>query len=163
PLYWTWESYGVMMAALVQTQLISFNSLALRFQDDADTLAYYLLGDDALAARATKAAFARVYAVLFKHPCIPEDLLRLEVLRWVLKNCRPGGQKQSRSAADDELINRLLALPIDDRSVVILVDVLNLSYRAAALAVGCSEKELAKRLGRARLRLGRAARSEERR
>ena len=146
-----------MMAALVQTQLISFNTLALRFQDDAYTLAYYLLGDDALAARATQAAFARVFSILSRHTRVSEELFRLEVLRWVLKNCRPGGQKQLRSAADDELINRLMALPIDDRSVVVLVDVLNLSYRVAALAVGCSEKELAKRLGRARLNLSRAA------
>ena len=148
------------MAALVQSQLISFNSLALRFQDDAYTLAYYLLGDDALAARATQTAFARVFSILSRHSRISEELFRLEVLRWVLKNCRPNGQKQTGAAVDDDLIHRLLALPMDERSVVVLVDVLNLSYRAAALAVGCSEKELAKRLGRARLNLGRASASQ---
>jgi DNA-directed RNA polymerase specialized sigma24 family protein len=144
-----------MMTALVQSQLTFFNSLALRFQDDAYTLAYYLLGEESLAARATQAAFARGFSYLSRHGGVAQDRFRLEVLREVIDHARESGSSRPQAGVEDDLIRCLLALPFAERAVVVLVDVLNLSYKEAERVSDCSEKELEKRLGRARLNLGR--------
>ena len=153
------------MDALVQSQQISFNTLALRYQDDAYTLAYYLLGDDARAAGATQAAFDRI----FRRGSVPQNRFRVEVLRGVLQSVRAGESARSSrparhsrpaqlaQAAGDALSRLLLRLRSDDRSALVLVDVLGLGYREASQVLGCSERELARRLGRARFSLARAA------
>lgn len=142
--------YGVMMTqALVRSKTVSFNALALRYQDEAYTLAFYLLGQDALAAEATQAAFARVYQLRN----LPADRFHLDILRAVLAGAQELPAVGRSFTAADDLMRRLLALPFDERSALALVDVLGLGYDLAADVLGWSQKSLAGCLGRARLGL----------
>lgn len=141
------------MTALGQAQQLSFSALVLRCQDDAYTLAYYLLGDEEEAARATQAAFARVQRL----GSLPQSRFRLEVLRGVLKCARGEANAHPGAVQPNDAISRmLLGLRSEDRTALVLVDILSLSYAEAAQVLGCSKQGLAKRLGHARLNLSRA-------
>lgn len=147
------------LPATADTQFMSFNSLALQTQDEAYTLAYYLLGDERHAERATQAAFEQLH----RHARMELNRFRLEVLRRVVDGCRRIGQiMPDRSAlrstlrmvaSRDETIQRLLPLNDGERFVVVLVDILGLSYEEAAQVLGSSKKEVSRNLAKARLAL----------
>jgi DNA-directed RNA polymerase specialized sigma24 family protein len=137
------------MHVMGQTRLSAFNSLALRYQDDAYTLAYYLLGDEKRATEATEAAFARLYRRV--NPSL--DQFRLEVLRGVISVSREGNSHPVPVTGRGELNQQLLKLNPRERSVVVLVDVLGLNYEQAAQVLGCSVKETGRFLAQARMRI----------
>jgi DNA-directed RNA polymerase specialized sigma24 family protein len=134
------------MHAMGQTRLSAFNSLALRYQDDAYTLAYYLLGDEKRAAEATQAAFSRLY----RRADASHDQFRLEVLRWVISVSHPKDSHPVPVTGRGDLSEKLLKLNARERSVVVLVDVLGLNYDQAARVLGCSVKETGRLLAQAR-------------
>jgi len=147
------------LSATVDPQLITFNTLALQTQDDAYTLAYYLLGDERHAERATQAAFDQLY----QRPRLPAGLFRLEVLRRVvacsqriisiLPNRGVGRASQRMRATRDATLEKLQALDGVERSVLVLVDVLGLDYQEAAQVLGSSKKQVSRMLAQARLNL----------
>lgn len=147
------------LPATADLQIMGFNSLALQTQDEAYTLAYYLLGNERHAERATQAAFEQLH----QHARLEFNRFRLEVLRRVVEGCRrighimPGraGLRSTLSmvAHRDETIHRLLPLSDGERFVVVLVDILGLSYEEAAQVLGSSKKEVGRTLAQARLAL----------
>ena len=149
------------LSATVDTKLATFNTLALQTQDEAYTLAYYLLGDERHAERATQAAFDQLY----RSARLQADRFRFEVLRGVLDCCRrmisimpsrAGQQAYLRLKANrDATFEKLLSLNDNERSVVVLVDVLGLDYEAAAEVLGSSKKQVSSLLAQARLNLSR--------
>jgi DNA-directed RNA polymerase specialized sigma24 family protein len=146
------------MQAIQDSQLSSFNTLALRYQDEAYTLAYYLSGDEARATEATQAAFASLYL----RQGLRLEQFRQEVLHWVLVNCRQfgasfPGRSPSRAMAKDDLCRQLLGLPEKDRSAVILVDILGLNYSEAAFVLDCSPRQAGRWVAQGRILLSQQA------
>lgn len=139
------------MSKTNNSPLLEFNTLALRFQDDAFTFAYYLLGDEVLASEATQAAFTSLYRSAEKR----FDQFRLEVLRWVLANCRRVYGALPRPRQGDTLSIELQHLVVEERAVVVLVDVLGLPYDEAARVLDIPREKLIRLLALGRLRLTR--------
>lgn len=145
------------LPATANMQIMRFNSLALQTQDEAYTLAYYLLGNERHAERATQAAFEQLHL----HARLELNHFRLEVLRRVVDGCRRIGQIMPNRgvlrstlrmvASQDETIQRLVPLNEGERIVVVLVDILSLSYEEAAQVLGSSKKEVGRTLAQARL------------
>ncbi len=151
------------MLATTDTRLTTFNTLALHYQDDAYTLAYYLLGDESCAERATQAAFNRLY----QFTGLRFERFRLEVLRRVLEYCqqkvpmsyRAVFHKAVRAVVGDRdgTLRKLMALKAGERSVVVLVDVLGLDYEETAQVMGSSKKQVSRLLAQARQKMSAAA------
>ncbi len=150
------------------SRLITFNTLALNYQDDAYTLAYYFLGDERCAEQATQAAFDQLYR---KIP-LQASRFRLEVLRRVLSSCQQkdsGLSKQAiirtgsypASSGRDDLAQKLLFLNYGERGAVVLVDMLGLSYDEAAQVLGSSRKQVGKLLAQARLSLSQVKETQQ--
>lgn len=139
---------------LVETRLSAFNTLAARCQDEAYTLAFYLLGDDARAAEATQAAFADLYR---RAQPRPEDF-RVEVLRRVIAHSDRAESSITKRglvkvSGRDALHHEILSLKTNERWAIVLVDVLGLRYEEAARVLGCSTKQINQWLTQARLNL----------
>lgn len=141
------------MPATTDKQLVMFNTLALQIQDEAYTLAYYLLGDENRAAEAIQSAFARLY----QRPGLKFATFRRDVFQRVLLQCHAmssGLRVHLGSArAHDAVTDNLLRLNERERSVAVLVDVLGLTYDEASSVLGCTRKETGRLLAQARLNL----------
>jgi DNA-directed RNA polymerase specialized sigma24 family protein len=130
--------------------LESFNRFVMACQDEAFTLATYLLADDRAADAAVQAACLRAYR---RHRRLPGVPVRLLILQEVLAHCERPVRKP-----DKEPLEWLFDLPLRERQSLLLVDLLSLSYAQAAEVLGCPREQLARRLARARLRIGADAR-----
>lgn len=141
------------MAATTDKQLVMFNTLALQIQDEAYTLAYYLLGDENRAAEAIQVAFARLY----QRPGLKFATFRRDVFQRVLLQCRAMSSgvrvHLGKAGARDQVTDNLLQLNDRERAVAVLVDVLGLTYDEAASVLGCTKKETGRLLAQARLNL----------
>ncbi len=147
-----------LLRAARKGDLMAFNRLVLEHQDQAYTLAYYLLGDEQRAAAAIQAAVLRAYAALGS---FHKGTFRGWLLRWVLAACDgqptlPASAPPAPEPASMEagLRRKLLSLPPDWRELAILVDLLGLDYEEAAQVSGCTPKAMSHRLARARGALG---------
>lgn len=128
--------------------LLQFNQQVLQCQDDAFTLAWYLLGDDAQAEAVTQAAVEAAFplAQASRPNC------RLLFFEQVLRRCAgkypitaPLGVPQSHAA--------LFHMPAAERQAIILIEILNLGYPETARLLHCSVKDVSHRLAQARRRL----------
>jgi hypothetical protein len=122
-------------------------------QDEAYTLAYYLLGNEARADEAVAAVFSRRLPTGRGRA---EDN-RLEILRAIGLYCQAHGATPAWGIqpGGDEIISRLGRLNGSERAAAVLVDVLGLSYAQAARVLSCSQHRLGKLLAHARLNLAR--------
>lgn len=142
------------MPVTTEKQLMMFNTLAMQIQDEAFTLAYYLLGDETRAAEAIQGAFARLY----QRPGLKFASFRRDVFQRVLAQCRAmrSGLRTARFSVmtvRDDVTENLLRLNEPERSAAVLIDVLGLSYDEAADVLGCSKREISRLLAQARLNL----------
>jgi RNA polymerase sigma-70 factor (ECF subfamily) len=123
--------------------------LALEHQDLAYTLAYFLLGDEGAATSAIQTAFLRTFQEMgrFRH-----GSFRGWLIQRVLEACRgqPVRFESLPAGSQGDLTRKLFSLPVDYRSVAIMVDLLGMDYEEAAQAAGCSPKAVSHRLARAR-------------
>jgi DNA-directed RNA polymerase specialized sigma24 family protein len=150
---------GHNLSSTVDSRIITFNTLALQTQDEAYTLAFYLLGDEHNAEQATQAAFGQ----LQQYARLELSRFRLEVLRRVVEGCqrisrilpnRSGLRSAFRMVAQrDETFQNLLNLNESERFVIVLVDVLGLNYGEAAQVLSSSKKQVGKTLAQARWKL----------
>lgn len=128
--------------------LSQFNRQVLQCQDDAYTLAWYLLGNEAQAEAVTQAAVESTY------PCFASNRTdcRLLILKQVAKQWlvrRP----DACSSAEASIYHELGFLPIHEREVLLLIDVLGLSYPEAACVLERPMKEIMRLLAHARWKL----------
>jgi len=141
------------MQASILPNLSAFNRMALHYQDEVFTLAYYLLGDEAGASEAVQSAFEAVYQ---RAGGLGVDRFRRELMRSVLTSIRKGHQWFTlRGKGQDEVSRQLMVLKNEVREAAILVDVLGLTYDEAADILGCSQKQAARLVAQARLDLSR--------
>lgn len=150
------------MSTMVSSQLDTFNHLAGYYQDDAFTLAYYLLGDEARALEVVDTAFSHLYRRMGREVADRRsaDQFRLEVLHHIFAICFEEQKMSSNvgwagARALEALCRQLLNLKEKERAAVVLVDVLGLTYDEAAQVMGCWKKQLGKLLAQARLSLSR--------
>ncbi len=125
--------------------LNTYNGLVLACQDEAFTLAAYLLGDDRAADAAVQEAVVRAYRRYLR---TPEASVRLLILQQVLACC--GRSARARGAGP---VEGFCDPAPRERTTLLLVDVLGLSYDEAAEVLGCSRDQVVRRLARARVRI----------
>ena len=137
------------MQAVKQFGTLSVQALALQMQDEAYTFAYYLIGDERAAEAATQAAFTG----LPRKRAVRAEQFRQDVLRGVLVGSRKFAipVTSTASAPREDLTRALLNLPAEQRSALVLVDVLGLNYDEAANILGCSRKQFAHLLAQGRM------------
>ncbi len=132
--------------------LASFNRQVLNCQDDTYTLAWYLTGDEALAEAVVQAAVERV----FRSAPGAEKRCRSMILRTVIllsKQHRHLLLPASGKAEGSDVFEMLTGLPEQERQVLILVDILGLSYSEAADLLDQPVKETSALLSQARREL----------
>ncbi len=167
-------------------ELDAFNSLVLLYQDRVYNLAYRILGDEAAAADATQEAFILAYRHIdrFHHGSFFAWLYRITTnacydhLRYQKR--RPAVSFTQLSGADDDdeivlpthedsletvvqrrelatlLQQHIAALPIDQRTVLVLSDVQGLSDKEIAGITRTNVGTVKSRLSRARARMRRS-------
>lgn len=130
--------------------LTHFNQQVLQCQDDAYTLAWYLLGDEAQAEAAVKDAVRIVF-----NNNAANGSCRVSIFRTVIQHC----QAQLHATVpitgisdDNEIFGMLRTVPEDDRLALILVDILGLCYVDAAAIIGIQVHDLSQRLAYGRQR-----------
>lgn len=127
-----------------------FNQQILLCQDEAYTLAWYLLGDAVEAEKTTQTAVEGAFRVFTPHR---ENCRRL-ILQQVLRQCHrktpvketlpiPGISQECVSFTDLE------------RQALVLIDILHLSYLDAALVLGQPVQEISRLLAQARWKMTR--------
>ncbi len=145
----------------IPTDPDAFSRIAGAYQDQAYTLAYYLLGDASAAENAAQNAFQSARRDIKR---VNPDGVRLRLYRAILQSCRtapaaviPSTGSPSRSFPDEEMVrSRLASIPFEYRSALVLVDVAGLDYREAAAVIGTPVATLQKRLALARVRMSEA-------
>lgn len=139
------------MQAVKQFGTLSVQALALQMQDEAYTFAYYLLGDERAAEAATQAAFTSLPR---KRTVRPEQF-RQDVLRGILAGSRKFAipVTAAANAPREDLTRALMHVPTEQRSALVLVDVLGLTYDDAAGVLGCSREKFAHLLAQGRMKL----------
>lgn len=136
--------------------LAQFNQQVLECQDDAFTLAWYLLGDEAAAEDAVETAMMMAY---HRAQSCQEDGRRL-ILEKVL--CLCAGKFGNRPLETDAACAALHGLPNLERQVIILVDILCLTYTETAELLKRSHSDIIRLLAQARRKIMQTSIEEER-
>lgn len=93
---------------------------------------------------------------LYRCPGLRHDQFRLEVLHEVLANSRVLSETFQVGQPVDSLSAQLQRLDFEERSAVVLVDVLDLSYEESGWVMKSSRKQIVRLLAQARIALSRA-------
>ncbi|MGC9522046.1 MAG: hypothetical protein ACP5HG_09215 [Anaerolineae bacterium] len=129
--------------------LADHNRQVLACQEEAFTLAAYLLADDEAADAAVQQACLRAYQ---RHRRRPDTSVRLLIFREVISLCaRPIGQGVGGP------LGALLDLTSRERQSLLLVDLLGLSYADATEVLRCTQRQLTRWLASARSSLVQSA------
>lgn len=144
------------MTVFTAPRAAQFNALTLRFQDEAYTLAYYMLGNDEMASNVTQKAFTGLFGGSGLHA----DAFRQAAMRNVLAGCRSAGLHPGPTATSDPLRWNLLCLNAEARAAVVLIDILGYSYNEAGGILKLTQKEVGKLLAQARAGLARMTEDE---
>jgi RNA polymerase sigma-70 factor, ECF subfamily len=172
----------VLVAAAQQGDLHAFNQLVIEYQALAYNVAYRILGDTDSAADATQDSFLKAYRSInnYRGGSFRAWLLRVltntcydqlrarrrrparslddgdGVAEWATFLEDPGERPADHAERRElgQLIQRAIrALPLDQRTVVLLADVEGLSYEEIAAATGMPIGTVKSRLSRARAHL----------
>lgn len=134
----------------------SFGRFVCEHQDMVYSVSYRLLGDQALAAKATQDTFTRSSPVFAR---FHGQAARLWLMQIVTSTChdwlrRRRPRRRARPVQRDTFQAHLDALPLDQRVAVVLSDIQGLTYHDVAQVLGISTGVVRSRLsqGRAALR-----------
>ena len=132
------------------SHLQAFNALILAYQDEAFTLACYLLSDEERASEVVQDACRETYQA----SCDRQTPVRSDILHRVVRSCLAlAGRSNGSSAVADARRHNLALLPMDQRVLVVLVDVLGLDYCEAAQVLHKSTPFVRRKLAKGRARL----------
>jgi len=125
-----------------------FNQQVLQCQDDAYTLAWYLLGDEAEAEAVMQKAIEAAYRCF----ALKLENCHLLILKQVVEQCR--GRKPAACGSNGpDIFHNLELLTESERLALILIEVLRLGYSEAARITDIPLKETGRLLAQARLRM----------
>lgn len=122
-----------------------FNQQVLQIQDDAYTLAWYMLGDaveaETVMQEAVQAAFSSFSSK--RTDC------RLLILKQIVEQCRTRKPAAS-SSVEPGIFCNLCSLSEQERVILVLIDVLGLDYQDASFITGIALGKIGSLLARAR-------------
>lgn len=122
-----------------------YNQEVLACQQEAFTLALYLLGNDHAADDVVQRSVMAAYRCCRRSPDQP---IRLTILREVIRLC-----DHHTGRPEDGLSSHLRRLSRRECRSLLLIDLLGLSYDQAAHVLRCKKHDLAQWLARARANL----------
>ena len=140
---------GLRLSSLFNRQpsLETFNRVLMTCQDQAYTLAYYLLGTEKEAAAALQLAAEDA----FRETDAKTDSIQCRPLHLVLSTCRELVSEAKPQMS--EFHQHLQILSFECRAALILVDVLGLDYCETARVMGCDPNHVRRMLAQARVGL----------
>lgn len=176
------EADPELVAAAKRGDLAAFNALVLEFQDAVYSLTYRLIGEHAAAADAAQEAFIAAYRRLdsYRDGSFRAWLLKIASNQcydeFRRRKRRPTVSIEATAGDDESLLpipstgetpeeaaeraetaraiqRCLMALPADQRAVVVLSDVEGFDYQSVADQVGAALGTVKSRLSRARAAL----------
>ena len=110
------------------TSLEEFNRLVLQYQDEAFSLAFYMLGSEVQAGQVVQSAVRQAYT----HFKGRNPDFRTQILELVSAGCLQAHIRTPEIKAQaDTLLRQLSSLPGRERLALILIDLLELSYTQA--------------------------------
>lgn len=127
-------------------RLQEFNRLVLQHQDETYSLAFDLVGDEALACEIVKEAFSVEFGRENGRP----EKIRLDVLRLVILGCL---SRLTSLPCPQFFVRSPVKLSNDEKLVCILVERLELSYQEAAIVLGKPLPSIRKILAETRYKL----------
>lgn len=136
------------MASSISLTLDQFNQHVLQCQDDAYTLAWYLLGDEAKTKTVIQAAIKSSYRCFAPNRT---DCLSL-ILKQVVNQCR-GQNLNVCGSSNSGILQGLHFLTEQERVVLVLIDVLRLDYPETACVTGSPLKKIGTLLAQARRKM----------
>lgn len=128
--------------------LTRFNQQILQCQDDAYTLAWYLLGDEVAA----DAVMQKAVAAAFDCFVSGDEDCRLTVLQRVVEQFLRR-KPAACSSAEPGIFHDLCFLADQERVVLLLIDVFGLSYPEAARIIGQTSTIIGRLLAHARWKM----------
>jgi DNA-directed RNA polymerase specialized sigma24 family protein len=128
--------------------LSDYNQVVLQKQDEAFTLAYYLLDSEVQAAEVVQSAFIKAFDCVYS----ASNDVYIEVLRHVVQGCcqKKGQKRLSLWFRKPQTELFFQELPDKEKMVLLLVDVLKLNYATASQVLKCSEDQIRQELAQAR-------------
>ena len=141
--------------------LPAFNRLVQTYQDAAYGLARYLLGQERQAEEVVDSAFRKAYQSLH---CLPNVSFRSWLLGLVTRACmeelsgirRNNGKRQlpvPLAAREGDVQAAICSLPLEQRLLIVLVEVLGLDYDEASNITGWTKEQVRRDLALARYQL----------
>ncbi len=134
------------MSLQAESDLMRFNRLVLKFQDEAYTLSWYLFCSEEPAALAVQTAVLRLYRDFPKE----EECFRTQLLFFVMQQ-----GKNLRIQLPEEVVSneasgfRLNALSCQQAQMLLLVSMMGFDYQQAARVMGCSRRFVAREIATA--------------
>jgi hypothetical protein len=129
--------------------LLAYNQLVVQHQDETFTLACDLLGDESQAAVAVEEAFR----VSFRDGSTSQAQFRLDIMKMVGASC----QKHAKILPGPQAMAHLLvSLTNTEKTILVLVDCLELSYVDAGYVTGKKPADVRQELAKARFLLNNA-------
>ncbi len=149
------------MTAGAPLTLPAFNRLVLNYQDAAYGLARYLLGQERQAEEVVDSAFRNAYQSLHS---LPDSSFRSWLLGMVMRACmeelggihRNNGKKHlpvPLAAHEGEVQAAICSLPLEQRLLIVLIEVLGLDYDEASKITGWTKDKVSRDLAQARYQL----------
>jgi DNA-directed RNA polymerase specialized sigma24 family protein len=131
------------------SDLPAYNELVVQHQDEAFTLACDLLGNETMAAEAVEEAFRDS----FRDRKTPQAQFRLEIMKKVAENC----EKRAKILPGPQAMAHLLTdLTNTEKTILVLVDCLEMSYADAGYVTGKPPAIVGVELAKARFLLNSA-------
>lgn len=125
-----------------------FNQQVLQCQDDAYTLAWYLLGDEAEAEAVMQSAIQETFQCYSSN----RKDCRLLILKQVAKHCLTR-KPAACSSAEPDITCNIHFLTQQERVALVLIDILQFDYPEASFITGIPLGKIGPLLGHARWKM----------
>ena len=135
------------MSPFAPMSLDRFNQQVLACQDEAFTLALFLLGDETTACEVVQKVILQVYSDRGNN----DIAITVNILQGVILLCRK--MKPSKTYDTKEWMPGWNQLEHSEQEALLLVDVLHKSYQNVAVTLNNSESDVARVVARGRYKL----------
>jgi len=144
------NAWSHAMHASWKTGLEEFNRLVMKYQDEAFSVAFYMLGNEGQAGQVVQLAVRQAFTT-FKSK---KPDFRIQILQLVCEGClNSQGQTPGNRTQLSPLQKQMINLPGTERLAIILIDMLGLSYAQAGSILRQSPVQMRGLLTQGRLKL----------